>query len=98
MPRRLFVKQFAVSRNPQTTLRINRIDLLCPLEEAKDRVGFETRDDSPVFKWYMERVAIKTQFEKYIYWAKQWSLVMGTASLLRMYGTFYGLQSEEFYL
>merc|ERR1712117_182978 len=42
--------KFKFSRNPQTTLRINRIDLLCPLEEAKDRVGFETRDDSPVFK------------------------------------------------
>jgi len=42
--------KYKFSRNPQTTLRINRIDLLCPLEEAKDRVGFEMRDDSPVFK------------------------------------------------
>lgn len=40
---------FSVSRPRETTLRINCVRLLKGVEEAKDRVGFELRDDNPAF-------------------------------------------------
>ena len=41
---------FSVSRNRETVLRINSVSLMCSIEDAKDRIGFEMRNtEDPKF-------------------------------------------------
>eukprot|EP00095_Tigriopus_kingsejongensis_P010784 maker-scaffold304_size215464-snap-gene-0.14 protein:Tk10784 transcript:maker-scaffold304_size215464-snap-gene-0.14-mRNA-1 annotation:"39s ribosomal protein mitochondrial" len=47
--RRLMKSRIRFFQERQTTLRINNIRLMCSIEEAQDRSGFEMRREDPVF-------------------------------------------------